>query len=52
MLAAERGMTAVCGYLLSRDADVITVDDRGKTTSRNLHDDTLGYLPPAMAIFI
>ena len=31
MLAAERGMTAVCDYLLSRGADVIILDDQGMT---------------------
>jgi len=29
MLAAERGMTAVCDYLLSRGADVTALDDQG-----------------------
>ena len=29
MLAAERGMTGVCVYLMSRGADVIAVDDLG-----------------------
>jgi len=29
MLAAERGMTAVCEYLLSRGADVIATDQQG-----------------------
>jgi len=32
MLAAERAMTAVCDYLLSRGADVTVLDHRGATT--------------------
>jgi len=29
MLAAERGMTAVCDYLVSRGADVTAIDQTG-----------------------
>ena len=35
MVAAERGMTAVCDYLLSRGAQVIALDDRGTVRRYN-----------------